>query len=616
MIEARETTTNDMALRLLPEELLRLPLADLALPEPLLAAALAAGRYCVTDLLTLTGTDAEWLDADAADAIRTAIGLAIDRRLPRRATMPFEATDWPSLQGHLLIPLDDEQRALLRALLGIDEAPQSAVQYARHAGADSRAVEALAESARIRLHERSQQLIARLREELQLELAAADGLLDPQYLATGSMLDTMARANDDASLPLRLAAFCFPHEYHLHGGLLVATSPRGLRRLVDLMRSTLVRQRLPCAVDDLLGEINGDRKPVQRGLVMHLLRNELRLAITITEQGEIIVPDPKSPASRLAELLEEEGAPMQFTDLVFAYRERYRRATPHRLEEHLRRDPTFVPVGGATFALRRWHTDSAERAAGLADRAARHVCAEGGKQDVLAWLAQTGCDETMAWLVLDCLRQDERVRLLGRGEACPAMQRRSQVMLQLLADFRRACGDVVESMFVGNQPLPRRRLVQRLLAQNRMFLRPEPDRVDTLTNYPFNEARLRRLRKLTRQALESQGGYADIATIVAACNATDLGGSWLTPYLLTEVLRRQGWFDVLPGGILALGDRGLAQRLLRLARQELRGTGVLLSVDEIVRHRPELDEFRGCLTELLDQDPLVQSPDGWRFGLV
>ena len=85
---------------------------------------------------------------------------------------------------------------------------------------------------------------------------------------------------------------------------------------------------------------------------------------------------------------------------------------------------------------------------------------------------------------------------------------------------------------------------------------------------------------------------------------------------LGDIVRRQGWFDVLPGGFVALRHRGLATGLLRLARMALRGSGVKLTVSEILRQRPELEEFRPCIAELLDADPLVQTQDGNRYCLV
>ncbi|MFO1077831.1 MAG: hypothetical protein U1E73_08910 [Planctomycetota bacterium] len=605
-----------LPLQLLPQRLLAYPLAG-SVPGP--ALALLAARGITTFGELLTGACSEpltWLPADARAAVRAALDGVLARGLTEAAPdRPFDPTDWPSQQAHLLLPLDDAQRALLRAVLGIDQAPTSAAAHARATHTDLRSVEGLLEHTRRRLHERAQPLLSHLRAELKLALAEHDGVLDPGQIRSGTMLGTMADANDP-QFGLRLAAFCFPHEYHLHEGRLYIGARKTFRRLVDLVRATVARHRLPLPLDELLAEIEADRKGLPRGFLVHVLRTELRLSVAHEDGTDVIVPDARTTAARLVAVLEEDGRPLSLTDLVFAYRERYRRATPSRIEQCVRRDPTFVLVGRDVVALRRWFVVEIQAAAELADRTAHHVVAEGGKQNVLQWLADRGVDERTAWLVLDRLAADERVRLLGRGDACPATHRQSQVLVQLLTDFRRACGDVVESLFVQNQPEHRRRLVQRLLDENRMFVRPGPDRVDTLSNYPFNEQRLERTEELVRAWLEAHGGHATLTSLKDHLDATELGGSWLQPELLGEVLRRHGWFDVLPGGVVALRDRALPATLLRLARQRLREAGVQLTVEEIVSQRPDLRDFAGCLEELLQRDPLVQSPDGRRFCLL
>ena len=41
-----------------------------------------------------------------------------------------------------------------------------------------------------------------------------------------------------------------------------------------------------------------------------------------------------------------------------------------------------------------------------------------------------------------------------------------------------------------------------------------------------------------------------------------------------------------------------------------------VTIEDVVRARPDLAEFTHCLAELLQQDPLVQSPDGKYFVLT
>lgn len=616
MTHRRANADDASLLRLLPERLLSHAFAATGLSPTDIEALSDRGVHTVADLVA-AGSDPAipWPDTLAA-AVRNALDAVIVPDLaPSCPALPFDPTDWPSLQANLLLPLDEPQRALLRALLGIDQEPTTAGEHARRTHVEPRVVEDLIERTRRRLHTCSPQLLAELRAAMLREHAAFDGVLDPERIATGTVLHTMASANDP-HFPLRLAAFCFPHECHLNGGCLLTGSRRNYRRLCDLLRATLAHHRLPLPLDTLLTEIEADRKGLTRGFVAHVLRCELRLAVAIEETGEVVVPDARTTAARLVTLLEDEGCPLPLCDLVFAYRERYRRVTPSRIEQCVRRDPTFVLTSRDTIGLRRWFAVELQATAELADRTARHVAAEGGKQDVLRWLAHRGVDERTAWLVLDRLAHDRRVRLLGRGEACPATHRRSQVLTQLIADMRRAGGDVVESRFVANQPPERQRLVRRLLGENRLFVRPCQDRVDTLTNYPFNEERLRRTEQCLRAHLTAHGGHAPVSALKDVLDATDLGGSWLAPDLLADLLRRHGWFDVLPGGVVSLRERTLAATLQRLARRELRAAGVQLTVEEIVRKRPDLQEFTACLAELLQRDPLVQSPDGQRFCLV
>ena len=193
---------------------------------------------------------------------------------------------------------------------------------------------------------------------------------------------------------------------------------------------------------------------------------------------------------------------------------------------------------------------------------------------------------------------------------------RSRALEQLLSDFRRAMGEVPLGRFVANHPPQTRRLVERLLRWNRLFVFPAPDRIDVLTNYPFNAERLRRLNRLVGRFLDRHNGYADLTSVLAAVQETDLGGSWLQPILLGEVLRRHGPFEILPGGMIARRKLGLGGWLMRRARLALRDANVPISVEEILAERPELAEFAPCLRELLAEDPLVQSPDGSRFQIA
>jgi hypothetical protein len=115
--------------------------------------------------------------------------------------------------------------------------------------------------------------------------------------------------------------------------------------------------------------------------------------------------------------------------------------------------------------------------------------------------------------------------------------------------------------------------------------------------------------------LKKRTGYAQTEALRVMVSATDLGGAWLKADLLADILRRNGPFEVLSPGIVALKDLALPSILRRSARQALRAAGKAVTVYDIVQARQDLVEFAPCLAELLLTDPLVQSPDGKYFVL-
>ncbi|MCA8968041.1 MAG: hypothetical protein KDC48_24380, partial [Planctomycetes bacterium] len=183
------------------------------------------------------------------------------------------------------------------------------------------------------------------------------------------------------------------------------------------------------------------------------------------------------------------------------YRERFRFASQARLRRHLATSSAFLRLAPDTWSLRAWHEQELADLAELTEATARRICQSGERRSVVELLRDEHPDERVAWLVLDRLSEDPRVRLLGRGEACAADRAQSSVMKRLLKAFRRAAGEVVRSRFVRNQPAAQRRLVERLLDNNRAFVQVAEDRIDTLTNYPFNAERMQRLIKLVREHL-------------------------------------------------------------------------------------------------------------------
>jgi len=618
--KARPTTrtASRAATRILPLALLELPLERLSLGAELAARLAARSMSTVGDLLALPPRAfgrGGWFGAADVAAVNDAITAALPALVG--ATAPAAAASDAPLLDQLQAPLDEAERTLFRSVVGANGRTTPRTAIARTLRVSLHELDDRVRLVRARLHERLPALLDRLRHEIGGELQSFDGVLDPAHAADGSLLRAFQDQSGDPMLGARVAVFCFPREFHVHRGLLCNLAPRRFRRLLRLLPRIVRPHRLPMAIDALRLELASEQLEVPRGLLLHLLKKDLRVAIAQDpEAGEMAVPDPRSAQKRLVDILIEAGRPMQLDDLVFAWRERFRRASRARIEERLRGSPLFVMLGPETWSLRDRHAKELLAATPIADRIAKKICSLGGRQNVAMLLAPETPDDRTIWLVLDRLAVDPRVRLLGRGDACPATHRQSQILERLLADFRRAAGDVVLSLFVANQPPHLHRLIGRLLRNNRLFVMPSEDRIDLLTNYPFDESRLRRLTTIVDQQLQARSGYATAATLKAVLDRTDLGGNWLTPDLLADLLRRHGPFEVLAGGIVARRDLAIGAFVMRAVRQALRATGMPLTVEDILQQRPDLAEFSACLHELLAADPHVQTKDGARFSLV
>jgi hypothetical protein len=603
--------TMDAALHpLLPANLLELPLVRLRLDAETVGICATNGVLSVGDALALPvdafGEAAPF--AGQLEPLRQAIERALHDGLLQFAAV--DAADWPTLRAQLCGPLDDDDRTWLLDHLGL--VAEGRTEPVRRLAAGERA-----ERVRSRLIERAPSLLLRLHLELKHGLAAGDGVLALDAAEPGSLLQALAAAGHPPRVGIRLFALLFPLQLHLHRETLLGIASKRYRAVARRLPALVAPQRLPLPVDTLAAELAADGDSVPRGVLLHLLKAEARITIAAdAQQGEVAVPDPRSPGIRLVELLREAQQPMALTDLVFAYRERFRAASAKKLERHLRRSNAFLQIGHGAWALRRWHERELAAVAPLADKVARRLAAEGGRQHVAAVLGRDLHDDRTLYLVLDQLAHDDRVRLLGRGDACATSHKRSRVLEQLLLAFRRAAGDVVVSLYLQNQPEHQRRLVSRLLRQNRLFVMPAPDRADTLSNYPLNPERMRRLIALVHSQLKQRSGHANATALKASIDQTDLGGEWLVPDLLVDVLRRHGPFEILPGGIVALKTLDLTRTVRRTLRQALRESGIAVTIDEVLRARPDLAEFTPCLAALLGTDPLVQTPDGVHFMLV
>jgi hypothetical protein len=602
---------------LLPETLRRLPLRTIGLPAALSQQLLDLGCTTVGHALLLPAETYEaggLLGTTAADAVRASLDqlfrIAIDQL---EDSDPERAIDWPTLRGRLLAPLDDDDRDWLCQRVGLGVAARSTRELVL-TGLSAEVVANRDHAVRTRLSERAPSLLGRLRHETLREIEAFEGVVRGDRLAVGSWLHTLAKDSGEQLLPLRLVAFCFPHDVHLHANCLTTLPARTWLKFQRQLRALTSPRQLPRPLEDIVQRLQDVVDPVPRGLLLHLLGEVYRLRIHIDpDRGEVVRPQQPALSSRLAELLHERGRPTPFEDLMFDYRERFRAARPQRLLAQLRADALFLRIGTDTWSLRDWHGDELAQVAPAAEQVVQAVCDRGGKQRIFDLCAG---DERTRYLILDHARRDRRLRYLGRGEVCPAGHEQSQVLHDLLHDFRRAMGEVPMSRFVLNHPLERRRLVERLLVENRLFVFPSPDRIDVLTNYPFNTERLHRLIVLVDEFLATRNGYSPLDLVLAEVNRCDLGGSWLHPTLLGELLRRHGPFEVLPGGFVARSALGLGGWLMRRARNALREAAVPISVAELLAERPELAEFAPCLEQLLSRDPLVQTPDGTHFQIA
>ena len=607
------------AVRVLPAGLLQFAVERLPLPAEVAASLQQHGVATVQDLVRLPAAAFHkrgWFRPEHVDAVRRALA-AIVRDGIAACDPDAAAGAFRDLRDELLGCLGAEERALVVELVGFEGPPVPRLDLARRRGLSAQALEDRAEQVRGRLHQTAPALLGRLRYEVGRDLANAGGVLPGTAASAGSLLQLIAEGSGHPLLGARLCAFCFPRDVTLHRDQLCAIAPRALRRLLRALPRIVSPHRLPLPVATVEDELAGEQLAAPRELLRHLLRAELRLEIGTGDDGEpAVVPDPRGPSARLVDLLLDFGKPAQLDDVVYAYRDRFRRASRRRIEQRLLQNPVFVQLGPTTWSLRRWHKAELDAVEPLVDRVARGIASVDGRRRVADLLEGQPVDERTIWLVLDRLTVDPRVRLLGRGEVCPATHEQSRVLAQLLTDFRRAGGDVVTSLFVQNQPPQRRRLVESLLRHNRLFVNTAPDRVDVLTNYPFNSERLRRLINLVGHQLEQRGGRMTVLAAKQVLDGTDLGGSWLSPMLLADLLRRHGPFELLADDVICARELRLGASLLRTVRQALREAAVPLSVDEILQARPELAEFAGCLHDLIAGDPLLQTPDGDRFTLM
>ena len=552
----------------------------------------------------------EWLASNLDDSTDTEQKPA--QKATQHAPRP-SADNWATVRGRMLAALDETDRAWFCSRIGLGGVSNSGP------AADTLPVGSLSAAnrdAQVRrmLGTRVPTLSAQLRQETAKLLDSTDGIIRPQDLRTQPLLHAIASGSGDAMLPLRLVSFCWPADFHLVEDGLTSIPPHAYNRLFQDLCALTTPRLLPRPLAEIEQHLQTAHEPVRRGLLTFLLERKCHLRLRQDpERGELLMPRKAAPGARLASLIEEEGHPVSLEDLTFLYRDRFRFASRQRLRSHLRRSRVFLELDDNLWSLRNWHRDELAIAQPVADNVLAQVFQLGGKQSIAALLPDT--DPRTRHLVLDIVRNAAEVRYLGRGEVCAATHSRSAVLAQLLQDFRRAAGEVPLSRFVANQPMAKRRLVQQLLNHNRLFVFPAPDRIDVLTNYPFNEGRLRHLKSVVEDYLLAHNGYAALTAVLEEVNAHDLGGGWLHPILLGEILRRHGQFEVLPGGFIARSSLGLGGWVMRCVRNALREAPAPITIHELLVERPELVEFADCLEPLLQKDPLVETANGSHFQL-
>ena len=606
---------------LLPNSLRRFSLGGLGLDAEVHSALLNLG---ISNAGELIRTSESALTAEPAigevgvrnlrDALDRLVRVGIDRTLSIAES--GTRIDFQGLVPRILSMLSDPQKAFFRRRVGLGCRASDLEGVARRLDLKVDTAQSLEEEIRQTLRQRAPSLLTRLREEADRELHAFEGLIRASTLAPGSLLWSAAKSAGEKVLPLRLLKFCFPSEFYCYADFVTPLPPAQFRLLRRTLHQISRPDRLPIAVDEVLQRVQPIVDPVPVGLVMHLLKTRERLVTRIDATlGEVLHSSGANVPDRIAEILAELGSPTPLEDIGFHYRDRHRRGNMNQLLDHMRKDSRFLEVSAGMWNLRRMHLEELMQAREEANTIAEIILAQPGRQNIRSLYAQTDLPEQLTYMVIECLRHDPRVRYLGKGVFC-RHENQSTLMLEIKESMRRAMGEIVLSRFLDNQHPQRRQLSRRLLNSNRSFIEPAPDRIDLLTNYPFQSERLARLVTLVDTALESGQGYAHISEIRSVVNETDLGGGWLAEHMLLDLLRRHSDFELLPGGLVARAELGLGGWIQHRVRECLRQADTALSPEEVLAESPELAAFSDCLEELLLEDPMVQSPDGVHFAVV
>ncbi|MBK8977310.1 MAG: hypothetical protein IPM29_15470 [Planctomycetes bacterium] len=569
-------------------------------------------RTSAASILALRGVGRRTLH-EIERALRAAFGAVT--ALPSTApphSEPFD--DW--LQ-RALDSLDPSAARLAAARLGFGRAPASVAALAAETGLPPAEVTAGIAATAATLLEAGGAALRAMLDAAERDLDAHGGVLSSAQSTAADALGRAVREARRPDLPLRLAALCKPLRFTHDAGRLVAAPLPALRERVATIRDVVTRIGLPCALAELQARLAERGVDVTEEFLDHALRAHLGATILFRRRSAPRVVWRRSrTADHLESILDDAGGPLRLDDLLFHYRDRHASARRHRLHDVLRADSRFLEVRHLEFDLRIRHLDTLEMVRPLADALRAHIVATGQRTAVQSPVGSGAPSERTAHLVTDLLRHDRSLRYLGRGQFCARRRSGSSIVAQLVDELRAAMGEVPFARFLQNQEPRRRRLVARLLRDNRRFVFPTRDRVDLLENYPFNPERLRLLLRETSSCLHEAGGHAPLTAVHAAVEAAGLGGSFLDEHLLLDLLRRHGNFEILPGPVVADPDLALGAWIQRTARDALRQSPAPLSAQQLLAACPTLAEFGACLESMLDLDPLVQTADGLHYELA
>lgn len=564
------------------------------------------------------------LDADASALLTnpeigntglSALRVALERALPEGNRRLRRRRNDGGLRRMLAVA-DERSRDYLVSRLGLDgRTPVPATRLARAFGLPTEGLAEFERQLRDLLVARQRPLLRRWRRAAMAELRAQNGVARHELLARG-VLRTLGRACRDAAAPFRLLAFLLPNKLYVVGDALTTVSEETCKGVLAQVHRLIGKLPLPLpSFETLLRDAGA--APIPRGLLHHLLQHDAHVQIAIDHDlGEVLHRRRTTVGDRIEQVLRAARTSLSLADLLFRYRDRFGRARRARLLDYLWTENRFVEIGPGQWDLRERHVDQIELVEAEAARVRDIMLTIGGRHAIESLVEGGETTQRVLFLLRDCLRRDPALRNLGRGSFCPRQMRMSEQVSALVKALTQAMGELPLERFLANQAKQARHLRTRLLRENRLFVEVGPDRVDLLTNYPFNSERLRELTRTVELHLEQRDGFDRIESVHAAVLEVGLGGSFLSVHMLRDLLRRHGRFEMLCDDLVAQRARGLKAWIQQRAREAIRRCLRGLTPVEILAEVPELADFRDCLAQVVADDPMVQSPDGQRYVVV